>query len=60
MENLLIGEVADGADLHVETVRRLEKRGVISSVRDINNWRRFSPEVIKKLRELYQRRDGNE
>ena len=60
MENLLIGEVADGAELHVETVRRAEKRGLITSVRDINGWRRFSPEVIKKLRELYQRRDGNE
>jgi DNA-binding transcriptional MerR regulator len=52
---LLIHEVAMKANIHIATVKRAEKRGLISSVRDVNNWRRYHPDVVQKLRELYAR-----
>jgi DNA-binding transcriptional MerR regulator len=50
---LTAGDVARLVGVHVETVRSLEKRGVIQSQRDLNNWRRFSPDVVDKLKRLY-------
>ena len=50
---MLISELAEKAGLHPETIRRLEKRGLISSRRDINNWRRYSSDVVDKLKKLY-------
>ncbi len=49
----LIHEAAEAANLCCETLRRLEKRGVISSRRDRNGWRRFDSGTIEKLRSLY-------
>ena len=54
---LLIHTVAKEANISVDTVRRLEKLGVISSKRDFNGWRRFSPDVIGKLKNLYASSD---
>ncbi len=51
--NLLIHEVAMAAKIHTATVKRAEKRGLISSQRDLNGWRRYSPDVVDKLRKLY-------
>ena len=39
--------------LHAETIRRLEKRGVITCRRDVNGWRRFPEQTVVQLRELY-------
>jgi hypothetical protein len=50
---LTIREVADRAGLHPDTIRRLEKRGLITSKRDVNNWRRYSPEVVDRVKQLY-------
>ncbi len=52
---MLISEIAEKAGLHPETIRRLEKRGLISSKRDVNGWRNYSPEVLVKLKSLYVR-----
>ena len=51
--NLLIHEVAKRAGLHTDTIRRLERRGLIVSWRDVNGWRRYNPDVIERLKELY-------
>jgi DNA-binding transcriptional MerR regulator len=50
---LTIHEVATKAGLHPDTVRRVERRGLISSKRDVNNWRRYSPDVVDTLKKLY-------
>jgi DNA-binding transcriptional MerR regulator len=56
---LLIHEVATKANIHTATVRRAEKRGVITSQRDCNNWRRYSPDVVEKLKKLYVQNDDS-
>ena len=53
--NLLIHEVAKQVGLHRDTVRRLEKRGLITSKRDINGWRRYPPETVERLKALYKK-----
>ena len=55
---MLISEIAEKAGLHPETIRRLEKRGVITAKRDVNGWRHYSPEILDKLKKLYVRGDG--
>lgn len=50
---MLISELARKAKLHPETIRRLERRGLISSHRDVNNWRRYTPDMVDKLKKLY-------
>lgn len=55
--SLLIHEVAREAKIHPATIRRAEKRGLISSKRDVNGWRRYSPDVVDKLRNLYGKAD---
>lgn len=56
MKGLLISQVAKAVGLHPETIRRLERKGVMASRRDVNGWRRYSADVIPKLKKLY----GNE
>ncbi len=53
MKRLLVGEVANLIGIHPETVKRLEKRGLIESQRDLNGWRRYDPEAVEMLRRLY-------
>ncbi len=50
---MLISELAKKTGLHPETLRRLEKRGVITAKRDINGWRRYSPAVVEQIKALY-------
>ena len=51
---MLISELAEKVGLHPETIRRLEKRGVIPAARrDANGWRHYSEGVIKVLKERY-------
>jgi DNA-binding transcriptional MerR regulator len=56
---MLISELAEKVGRHPETIRRLEKRGLISSTRDINNWRHYSPETVAQLRKLYAQTDDH-
>ncbi|HEY2918252.1 MAG TPA: MerR family DNA-binding transcriptional regulator [Candidatus Binatia bacterium] len=55
---MLISELAEKVDLHPETIRRLERRGLIRSTRDLNNWRRYSQDVVEQLRKLYGQDPG--
>jgi len=48
-----ISELAEKVGLHPETIRRLEKKGLITAKRDVNGWRQFPPEAVTRLRELY-------
>ena len=50
---MLISELAEKVGLHPETIRRLERRGVISSQRDVNGWRRYSLDALITLRKRY-------
>ncbi len=54
-----IGEVAERVGIHPETIRRLERRGIITSKRDINGWRRYGPEVVETLKQLYLKGQEN-
>ena len=55
--SLLIHEVANEVKIHIDTIRRAEKRGLISPLRDVNGWRRFSPAIVAKLKKLYVQDD---
>ena len=48
--DLLVSQVADIAECHPNTVRSAEKKGLISSRRDINNYRRFTVNEALKLK----------
>ena len=50
---LTVRDISRLVGIHVETVRSLEKRGIIQAQRDLNGWRRFSPDVVDKLKKLY-------
>jgi len=53
VKGLLISELAKAVGLHPETLRRLERKGLITSERDLNGWRRFDSDVAGKIRRLY-------
>jgi len=55
--SMLISELAAKVDLHPETIRRLEKRGLISPQRDLNGWRRYPAEAVERLKRLYAKSD---
>ncbi len=55
MDTLTSTEVAEGAKVHPHTVRKLADRGLIAVRKDINGHRRFSPEVVQKIKQLYAR-----
>jgi DNA-binding transcriptional MerR regulator len=57
---LLIKQVAVRARVSIDTIKRAEKRGLITSQRDINNWRRYSPDVVEKLKKLYVVADSDQ
>jgi DNA-binding transcriptional MerR regulator len=50
---LTISEVSRQAGIHPDTVRALERRGLISAERDLNGWRRYSPAVVEQIKKLY-------
>ena len=61
VKGLLISELAKAVGLHPETLRRLERKGLIASRRDLNGWRRYEPETVEKVRSLYAfRRPGSQ
>jgi DNA-binding transcriptional MerR regulator len=49
-------EVARATGLDEDTIRRLERKGVIQSSRDANGWRIFDPSVVNFLRRRYSNR----
>jgi DNA-binding transcriptional MerR regulator len=47
---LRIQELADRAGVSTQTVRRLEKRGLLPPPRrDVNGWRAYEPEDVARL-----------
>ena len=52
---MLIGELAEEVGLHPETIRRCERRGLISAERDRNGWRIYGREHAEALRRFYRR-----
>jgi len=58
--NLTISDVARIAECHINTVKNYEKRGYIKSLRDNNNFRRYSQQDAIKLKKLLEiRRPAN-
>ena len=53
--SLLVHEVAKRAGVHADTVRRWERKGVITSKRDANGWRRYGRDAVAILRRAYLR-----
>jgi len=49
---MLLSAAAKAVELHPNTLRKLEKKGLIKPSRDWNGWRRFSPEDLEMLRRL--------
>jgi hypothetical protein len=45
-------DLARAAGVNIETVRRLERRGLLHCVRDYRGWRAFAPSEVARLREL--------
>ena len=58
--SLLVHEVAKKVKIHIDTIKRAEKRGLISPQRDVNGWRRYSPDVVDKLKKLYAVSDSEQ
>ena len=59
--DLTVEQVADIADCHRNTVLNYEKQGYIKSMRDNNNFRRFSLQEALKLKKILNiRRHANE
>ena len=52
--DLTICDVARMANCHINTVRNYEKRGYIKSMRDNNNFRRYSKQEAIKLRAILE------
>lgn len=57
MIRLNVAEVARLAEISAHTVRRCERKGLVTSVRDRNGWRWFDDDAVKTLRQLYCRGD---
>jgi DNA-binding transcriptional MerR regulator len=56
----LVHEVALELKLHVDTIKRCERRGLISPKRDCNGWRRFDDKTVETLKRLYVQNDDAE
>jgi DNA-binding transcriptional MerR regulator len=55
---MLIGELAERANISTATIRRLEGKGVLKTVRDWNGWRIFETQVVEQLQRLYRRTES--
>ncbi len=53
--SLLVHQVAKLSGVSVDTVRRWERKGLLTSERDVNGWRRYSPDVVPLLRQAYRK-----
>lgn len=52
---MTVGQLAKHVGLHVTTVRRLERLGIVKATRDVNGWRSFDEGALKTLCDLYKR-----
>jgi DNA (cytosine-5)-methyltransferase 1 len=50
---LLVSEAAQLLDLSPDTIRRWDKKGLIKSFRDENNYRRFNIHEVKRVQDKY-------
>jgi len=50
---MLIHDLSRKVGLHPNTIRRLEKDGVIRANRDVNGWRRYDESTVDQLKKLY-------
>ncbi len=57
MDGMKIGEVAKQLEIHPNTIRRLEKNGLIRTQRTLTGYRIFTPETVQKIREIYGCKD---
>ena len=48
-----VSKVAEKLDLSADTIRRWDKKGLIKSIRDENNYRLFSLEEVKRIQDKY-------
>lgn len=48
-----VSEVAHKLDLSIDTIRRWDKKGLIKSIRNANNYRLFSLEEVRRVQEKY-------
>lgn len=55
MDGLKIGDVAKQLKIHPNTLRRLEKNGLIRTERTLTGYRIFTPETVQKIREIYMK-----
>ena len=51
-----IGEVKRELGLHENTIRSLERKGLIHPMRNLVGHRIFTEDVIQKIREVYQQK----
>lgn len=54
-----IGQVSRELGIHENTIRALERRGLIHPDRSLTGYRIFDEETIQKIREIYQGTDDN-
>jgi DNA-binding transcriptional MerR regulator len=57
---MLIGELAEKTGVHPVTLRRLERRGLITPHRDLNGWRVYGPEAEETVKRLYVKLEADE
>ncbi len=50
--NFYVGQAANLADCHSNTVRRYDAKGLIRSFRDANGYRRYTLEEVLKLKAI--------
>jgi DNA-binding transcriptional MerR regulator len=49
---MLIGELAERANISTATIRHLEGKGVLKTERDHNGWRIYGPKAVEELQRL--------
>ena len=52
---MLIGELAERANISTATIRHLEGKGVLKTERDHNGRRIYGPKAVEELQRLYRR-----
>lgn len=52
---MTVSQVARHVGLHISTIRRLDRLGVVKPERDRNGWRVYDESAVEALRKLYKR-----
>lgn len=55
-DDLTVSQLAELEGVHPNTVRNYHKRGLITALRDRNNWRRFPLTEVVRFRKLLAER----